>query len=114
MISRVTHMAGVTYCSVLCKYNLSNQILKCKSFVFGTEIRGHASKFEAVDVCWVCLLLLSRCHRPFVILASHQPYAYLHVSLARTDMPAMDWIYVVYKDKRVAVSVPCKMFSRCI
>jgi len=52
------------------------------------------------------------CHRPFVVLASHQPYAHLHVSLALTDMPAMDWIYVVYKDKRIAVSVPCTMFSR--
>ena len=60
MISLVTHMAGVTSCSVLCKYNVSNQILECKPFVFGTEIRGQASKFEAVDVCWVCLLLLSR------------------------------------------------------
>jgi hypothetical protein len=54
-----THGGG-TSCSVLCRYNVYNQILKCKPFVFGTEIRGHASKFEAVDVCWVCLLLLSR------------------------------------------------------
>lgn len=94
--------------------NLSNQVLKCKSFVFGTEIRGHASKFEAVDVCWVCLLLLSRVTDLFVILASHQPYAHLHVSLECSDMRAMDWIYVVYKDKRVAVSVPCTVFIRRI
>jgi hypothetical protein len=58
--TRVTYMAGFTSCSVLRRYNFSNQVSKCKSFVFGTEIGGHASKFEVVDVCGACLLLLSR------------------------------------------------------